>query len=110
MAVAAFFAVTLIPQMNAKSDTVRTYQLRTDGTSTGMAYFGVGAGIDGQQNPVLQATAGDTVEIVLSSGDGDEHNIIVPDFKAESAKGSRRQRSGKASIHREQGGQLPLLL
>ena len=49
-----------------------------------MAFIGVGGGIDGVQNPVLNASTGDTVKITLTSGDGTEHDISFPDFNATS--------------------------
>src|SRR5688500_9155884 len=38
----------------------------------------------GQANPVLRANVGDTVEITISSGEGAEHDIVIPDLKVHS--------------------------
>jgi len=60
------------------------YALTTAMVSGKMVYIGVGGGIDGVENPVLNANTGDTVKITLSSGDGVEHDISFPDFNATS--------------------------
>lgn len=38
----------------------------------------------GNVNPVLRAKVGDTVEITISSGEGAEHDIVIPELKAAS--------------------------
>jgi nitrite reductase (NO-forming) len=38
----------------------------------------------GQVNPVLRANVGDTIELTLASGEGAEHDIVIPDFKVQS--------------------------
>ena len=38
----------------------------------------------GKVNPVLQARVGDTVEITLASGEGAEHDIVIPDLNVKS--------------------------
>src|SRR5687768_15710157 len=40
----------------------------------------------GQPNPVLKANVGDTVEITISSGEGAQHDIVIPDLNVASAK------------------------
>lgn len=40
----------------------------------------------GQVNPTLAANAGDTVEIVLESGEGAEHDLVIPELNVASAK------------------------
>jgi nitrite reductase (NO-forming) len=47
-----------------------------------MAFFGVGGAIDGVKNPTLSANVGDTVKVILTSGDGVEHDVAFPDFNA----------------------------
>lgn len=65
---------------------IRSYTLKTGMTSLGgMLFTGVGGNIDRQDNPTLQANIGDTLEIKLIDGDRVEHNILFPDFNAESA-------------------------
>jgi len=56
------------------------YSLTTAMVDGMMVYVGVGGGIDGVHNPVLSANVGDTVKVTLSSGDGTEHDISLPDF------------------------------
>ena len=38
----------------------------------------------GQANPVLRANVGDVVEITISSGEGAEHDIVIPELKVHS--------------------------
>src|SRR5688572_23168568 len=40
----------------------------------------------GRPNPKLQASVGDTLEITLSSGEGAQHDLVIPGFKVASAK------------------------
>src|SRR5215216_1485590 len=58
------------------------YTLMTDMRDGQMAFFGVGGGIDGVQNPTLSANVGDLVKVTLTSGDGVEHDVTFPDFNA----------------------------
>jgi len=69
---------------NASAGRTLEYSLKTAMVDGKMVYIGVGGGIDGVQNPVLNATTGDTVKITLTSGDGTEHDISFPDFNATS--------------------------
>jgi nitrite reductase (NO-forming) len=55
--------------------------------STGMAGGKmVFLGANGEANPTLKATVGDTLEITISSGEGAQHDIVFPDLKVASAK------------------------
>ena len=65
-------------------ENVVKYALTTNVVDGKMVFVGVGGGIDGVSNPVLNANVGDQMEITLTSGDGSEHNIAFPDFKASS--------------------------
>jgi plastocyanin len=58
--------------------------LTTGSTGSGLAFFGQGGEIDGQENPVLSASVGDTVRITLVNGDGMPHDIFLPDLSAQS--------------------------
>jgi nitrite reductase (NO-forming) len=71
---------------NAVASTGKTveYSLKTSMANGKMVFIGVGGGIDGVENPILNANAGDTVKINLTSGDGVEHDITFPDFNAAS--------------------------
>ena len=66
----------------ASSGKVVEYSLMTNMVNGQMAFFGVGGGIDGVKNPNLSANVGDLVKITLTSGDGVEHDVAVPDFNA----------------------------
>lgn len=63
----------------------RSYTLQSDLGANGMHFIGVGGKIDGKTDPILTANAGDTLDVTLISGEGVEHNIIFPDFNAQSA-------------------------
>jgi nitrite reductase (NO-forming) len=63
-------------------ENVVKYTLTTSIADGKMVFVGVGTGIDGVNNPVLNANVGDHMEITLTSGDGSEHNITFPDFNA----------------------------
>jgi nitrite reductase (NO-forming) len=60
------------------------FTLRTGSTGGGLAFFGQGGEIDGLVNPVLSASAGDTVRITLVNGDGMPHDIFLPDLGVQS--------------------------
>ncbi len=72
---------------------VRAFTLRTDMTSTGMAFFSANDTDDDMQNPTLSAHVGDTVQITLVNGDGAMHDVVVDEFDAASesitGKGTR---------------------
>lgn len=63
--------------------TLREFKLST-GMADGKLVF-----LDAQgkaANPVLKANVGDTVQITLSSGEGAQHDIVIPDLKVASKK------------------------
>ena len=82
------------------------YSLKTAMVDGKMAYIGVGGGIDGVQNPVLNATTGDTVKVTLTSGDGTEHDISFPDFNATSEHVVGRGSSTTLTFLVDKGGDL----
>jgi nitrite reductase (NO-forming) len=49
-----------------------------------MVYIGMGGAIEGVINPRLEAKVGDIVTISLMSGEGAEHNLLLPDFNVDS--------------------------
>lgn len=61
-----------------------TYSLKTGMDGGRMVYIGMGGNIDGVINPPLEANVGDIVTINLMSGDGAEHNLLIPDFNVDS--------------------------
>ena len=91
MAVAVLLSACANASVNAASGISSTgagkvveYSLTSAMTDGKMVFIGVGGGIDGVTNPTLSANVGDTVKVTLSTGDGMEHNIAFPDFKASS--------------------------
>ncbi len=62
-----------------------SYSLKTGLQDGKMVFVGTGGDIDGQVNPTLKADVGDIVTIKLTSGDGAEQNISLPDFNVDSA-------------------------
>jgi nitrite reductase (NO-forming) len=63
-----------------KQAAVRQIVLKTGMAGGKMVYLDE----KGQANPVLRANVGETVEITISSGEGAEHDIVIPDLKVHS--------------------------
>lgn len=70
------------PQAAVQQAGVRHITLTT-GLQDGKMVF---LGTNGEANPTLKASAGDTIEITISSGEGAQHDIVFPDLKVASAK------------------------
>ncbi|WP_341906295.1 copper-containing nitrite reductase [Polaromonas sp. YR568] len=86
---------TAAPSKGATAATpaaVRRYDLHTNIVDGKMVF------IDdkGRVNPTLTANAGDTIEIVLESGEGAEHDLVIPELKVASAKFSAS--TGKTTV------------
>ena len=67
------------------TQTVQTdisYTLKTASEGSRLVFIGVGGEIDGQVNPDLQASVGDTVAITLVNDDGRFHDIVIDEFNA----------------------------
>ncbi|MGE5624514.1 MAG: copper-containing nitrite reductase [Bacillota bacterium] len=79
---AAAAANTNLPNTPANYHPDVRFTLKTNIGPKGMTFQGVGNGIDGVDNPNLQVPVNAVVQITLIDGDGAEHNIAVPDFKA----------------------------
>jgi len=62
------------------------YSLRSGIAEGRMVYIGVGGSIDGQVNPVLSASEGQIVQIILTNGEGAEHDIVFPEQNAKSSR------------------------
>lgn len=60
------------------------YTLITGIAEGKMVYIGRGGNIDGIVNPTLEATEGSVVQLTLINGEGAEHDIAFPDFRAQS--------------------------
>jgi nitrite reductase (NO-forming) len=74
--------------------TVR-FRLRTELAEGKLAFVGVGGDIEGVVNPTLRVDQGAVVQVGLVNGDGIEHDVIFPDFKAGT---DRVNRKGAASV------------
>ncbi len=61
-----------------------TYLLKTGLDGDRMVYIGMGGTIEGVVNPRLEAKVGDIITIKLMSGEGAEHNVVIPDFNVDS--------------------------
>lgn len=77
---------------SATAPATRHYELQTNIVDGKMVF------VDdkGQVNPPLAANTGDTVELVLRSGEGAEHDLVIPALKVASAKFSAG--SGKVTL------------
>jgi nitrite reductase (NO-forming) len=73
-------AGTTAPAAVSQKEKVRQFRLST-GMADGKMVF-----LDAQGKSVtnLQAEVGDTVEVVISSGEGAEHDFVIPDLKVHS--------------------------
>jgi nitrite reductase (NO-forming) len=77
-------AAFLLAACSARQSTnTVTYLLKTGLDDGRMVYIGMGGKIDGVVNPPLEAKVGDIVTIKLMSGEGAEHNLIIPEFGAD---------------------------
>ncbi len=64
----------------AQKEAVRQVQLSTGVVDGKMVYLDT----QGKPNPVLRVSVGDTVELTLKSGEGAEHDFVIPDLKVQS--------------------------
>ena len=74
--------------------TVR-FRLRTELAEGKLAFVGVGGDIEGVVNPTLKVMEGDIIQVGLINGDGIEHDVVFPDFKAGT---DRVNRKGASSV------------
>lgn len=77
-------AVALAAEDNAPLNPTVKFELVTGFSNGRMGFTGSGGSIDGIFNPTLQAAPGDVVEITLVNGDALEHDLVLPDFNANS--------------------------
>ena len=75
-------ATSPAPKPAAESAATQRYALHTNIVDGKMVFVDA----KGQVNPTLSARAGDTVEIVLESGEGAEHDLVIPELNVASAK------------------------
>lgn len=59
-----------------------TFTLKSGIAEGRLVFIGVGGTIDGKINPDLRVKPGDVVQITLINGEGAEHDIAIPEFKA----------------------------
>jgi nitrite reductase (NO-forming) len=64
----------------SKAQSVRKISLKTGLSGGKMVYIDA----QGAVNPVLHANVGDTVELTLASGEGAEHDLVIPDLDVKS--------------------------
>jgi nitrite reductase (NO-forming) len=85
IAVGALLSVSVVPAAAAPAASEKKAQVRQYKLSTGIA-DGKMVFVDaqGKANPSLAANVGDMVEIVIGSGEGAEHDIVIPDLKVHS--------------------------
>lgn len=62
-----------------------SYSLKTGLQDGKTVFIGMGGDVEGKVNPTLMASVGDIVTISLTSGDGAEHNLMIPDFNVDSS-------------------------
>jgi nitrite reductase (NO-forming) len=86
----------------AKPATVRQIVLKTGMAGGKMVYLDE----KGTVNPVLKANVGDTVEVTIASGEGAEHDIVIPDLKVASRKFDGKSGPLKFSFQVTQAGRF----
>ena len=97
LALAALVAAALAAPVTFAADPVRAPQAAVK--PAGVSRITLSTGIvdgkmvfldeKGQANPKLKAKVGDTIEITISSGEGAQHDIVIPDLNVASAKFDR---------------------
>jgi nitrite reductase (NO-forming) len=99
------------PKVSGKSPaadytpTVR-FRLRTELAEGKMAFVGVGGDIEGVVNPTLRVAEGDVVQVGLVNGDGVEHDITFPEFKAATDRVNRKGASSVTVFRADQAGEF----
>src|SRR5262249_58788494 len=77
-----------------------SFTLRSGIAEGRMVYLGVGGDIDGKVNPTLTVHEGEVVQINLINGEGAEHDVVIEQYAARSArvvgKGGSSTRSSDA--------------
>jgi nitrite reductase (NO-forming) len=88
--------------------TVR-FQLRTELAQGKLAFVGVGGDIEGVVNPTLRVAEGAIVQVGLVNGDGIEHDVAFPDFKAATDRINRKGASSVTVFRAGQAGEFEYL-
>jgi nitrite reductase (NO-forming) len=85
--------------------TVR-FRLRTELAEGKMAFVGVGGDIEGVVNPTLRVAEGDVVQIGIINGDGVEHDLVFPEFKAATDRVNRKGASSVTVFRADKSGEF----
>jgi nitrite reductase (NO-forming) len=85
--------------------TVR-FRLRTELAEGKLAFVGVGGDIEGQVNPTLRVTEGAIVQVGLVNGDGIEHDVVFPAFKAATDRVNRKGASSVTVFRADRAGEF----
>ena len=101
----AFAADAAAPAVAAKKETVRKFQMKTGMADGKMVYLDA----QGKANPVLKANVGDTVDMTIRSGEGAEHDIVIPELGVQQAL-QRVDRTGAREVQGHAARQVHLLL
>ena len=82
------------------------FRLRTELAEGKMAFVGVGGDIEGIVNPTLRVAEGDVVQVGIINGDGVEHDVVFPEFKAATDRVNRKGASSVTVFRADQAGEF----
>ena len=82
------------------------YRLRTELAEGKMAFVGVGGDIEGVVNPTLRVAVGDVVQVGIINGDGVEHDLQFPEFKAATDRVNRKGASSVTVFRADKAGEF----
>jgi nitrite reductase (NO-forming) len=82
------------------------FRLRTELAEGKMAFVGVGGDIEGIVNPALRVAEGDVVQVGIINGDGVEHDVVFPEFKAATDRVNRKGASSVTVFRANQAGEF----
>jgi nitrite reductase (NO-forming) len=82
------------------------FRLRTELAEGKMAFVGVGGDIEGVVNPTLRVAEGDVVQVGLVNGDGVEHDLQFPEFKAATDRVNRKGASSVTVFRADKSGEF----
>ena len=82
------------------------FRLRTELAEGKMAFVGVGGDIEGIVNPALRVNEGDVVQVGIINGDGVEHDLVFPEFKAATDRVNRKGASSVTVFRANQAGEF----
>src|SRR5262245_10464694 len=82
------------------------FRLRTELAEGKMAFVGVGGDIEGVVNPTLRVAEGDVVQVGIINGDGVEHDLVFPEFKAATDRVNRKGASSVTVFRADKSGEF----